>query len=78
MAKFAAGALEPRIGVGERLQHERDEFGHVLLGAVGAAVDLGIVGERRFECYSACVFGADRRANPLTSLESEGSKFDAD
>ena len=30
-----------------------------------------------FNCYSACVFGADRRANPLTSLESEGSSVDA-
>ena len=28
-------------------------------------------------CWSACVFGADRRANPLTSLESEGSSVDA-
>ena len=29
-------------------------------------------------CCSACVFGADRRANPLTSLKSEGSNFGAD
>ena len=29
-------------------------------------------------CCSACVFGADQRANPLTLLESEGSKFGSD
>ena len=49
LAELAAGALEPGIGVDERLQHEQDELGDVLLGAVSAAVDPGIVDERRFE-----------------------------
>ena len=47
--------------------------------AVNSGRGYGIISVLAFiVCYSACVFDADRRSNPLTLLGSKGLRFHAE